>query len=169
LTSYLERGYQYVSNNILDDGYGVFELSGDTSGVIFSNGLLWPVTISLNVPKSVVTKYEIGAGFPHQAPEDYNVTLYDAEDVEVGTDIRNGETFSTGQFREFAVNPAVSVSKAVLGISKISVSVAWDNITTRVNEQGFIEVVPPNTVRYSHDPVILAPLGVLSSRKPRIY
>ncbi len=68
LSSYMERSYQYVSNTTPDAGYEVFGLSGDTSGVVFSNAT-FPVTISLNVPKSVVTKYEIGAGFPHQALE----------------------------------------------------------------------------------------------------
>jgi len=69
LTSALEWGYQYVSNNTPDAGYEVFGRSGDTSGVVFTNAL-FPLTITLNVTKSVVTKYEIGAGFPSQAPED---------------------------------------------------------------------------------------------------
>ena len=56
LMSALERGYQYVSNTTPDAGYEVFGLSGDTSGVIFSNAT-FPVTISLNVSKSVITKY----------------------------------------------------------------------------------------------------------------
>jgi hypothetical protein len=30
-----------------------------------------------------------------------------------------------------------------------------------VNEQGVIEVVPPNTPRFNYDPVTLAPLGLL--------
>ena len=69
LTSALERGYQYVSNTTPDAGYEVYGLSGDTSGVVFTNAT-FPVTISLNVPKSVVASYQIGAGFPSQAPED---------------------------------------------------------------------------------------------------
>ena len=69
LTSALERGYQYVSNNTQDAGYEVYKLSGD-GGVLSSNDLFWPVNISLNIPKSVVTKYQIGVGFPYQAPED---------------------------------------------------------------------------------------------------
>ena len=63
LTSALENGYQYIANNLPDAGYEVYMLSGD-GGVLFTNALFWPVTISLNVPKSVVTKYQIGAGFP---------------------------------------------------------------------------------------------------------
>ena len=65
--SALERGYQYFSNTTPDAGYEVYKLNGD-GGVLFSNALFWPVTISLNVPKSVVTKYQIGAGSPSQAP-----------------------------------------------------------------------------------------------------
>jgi hypothetical protein len=72
----LERGYQYVSKNTPDAGYTVFGLSGDTRGVVFTNAF-FSLTISLNAPKSVVTKYEIGAGFPSQAPEDWSLTFYD--------------------------------------------------------------------------------------------
>jgi hypothetical protein len=88
----------------------VFGLSGDTSGVLFTNVLLWPVTISLNFPKSVVTKYDIGAGFPHPAPKDSSVKLYYQEDVEIGMYVRTAESFSLGQIREFSVTPAASVS-----------------------------------------------------------
>ncbi len=41
------------------------------------------MTISLNVPKSVIPKYQIGAAFPSQALENKSVTLYDAEDIEI--------------------------------------------------------------------------------------
>ena len=80
------------------------------------------------------------------------MTFYDQEDIEIGVDVRSGEAFFTGEVREFPVSPAASVSKVVLSISKIPLSVARDIIATRVNEQGFIEVDPPNTVRYNHDP-----------------
>ena len=50
-------------------GYEVYKLRGD-GGVLYSNALFYPVTISLNISKSVVIKYQIGAGFPSQAPED---------------------------------------------------------------------------------------------------
>ena len=89
------------------------------------------------------------------------MTFYDAEDLEIGADVRSAETFFTGQFREFSDSPVASVSKAVLSISKIPLSIARDNIATRVKAQGFIEVVPPNTIRYNHDLVTLAPLGAL--------
>ncbi len=64
----MERGYQYVSNTAPDPGYEVFRLSGD-GGASFTNAL-FPLTIGLNVPKDVVSKYQIGAGFPSQAPQD---------------------------------------------------------------------------------------------------
>ena len=107
LTSALERGYQYLSNNTPDAGYEVFGLSGG-GGVSFTNALFWPITISLNVPKSQVTKYEIGVGLPSQAPQDWTVTFFDAEDVEVGADVRTAETFSLTQIREFDVSPSVA-------------------------------------------------------------
>ena len=59
------------------------------------------------------------------------------------------------------MNPAASVSKAILGIPKVALNVARDIIATCVNEQGFIEVVPPNTPRFTHDPVTFAPVGLL--------
>jgi len=68
LTSYQKRGYQYVSNTTPDAGYEVYKLSGD-GGVVFTNATFL-VTISFNVPKSVVTSYQVGAGFPSEAPED---------------------------------------------------------------------------------------------------
>ena len=74
---------------------------------------------------------------------------------------RRPETFSLGQIREFAVNPGASVSKDVLAITKVALNVARDSIATRANELGVIEVVPPNTPRFAHDPVTLAPLGLL--------
>ena len=69
------------------------------------------------------------------------MTFYDQEDLEIGVDARSGETFPLGEFREFPVGPAASVSKVVLSISKIPLSVARDSIATRVNEHGYIEVV----------------------------
>jgi hypothetical protein len=160
LTSVVERGYQYVSNTTPDAGYEVYGLSGDTSGVVFTNAT-FPMTISLNVPKSAVTSYQFGAGFSSQAPEDWSVTFYDQEDFEIGADVRSGEVFFTGEVREVPVSPAASVSKAVLSISKIPLSVAWDSIATCVNDLGLIEIVPANTARYHYDPVTLAPLGLL--------
>ena len=62
----------------------MFRLSGD-GGVLFTDALL-PVTISLKVSKSVVTKYEIGVGLPSQAHVDWIVTLHDQEDIEIGVD-----------------------------------------------------------------------------------
>ncbi len=55
-----------------------------------------------------------------------------------------------------------SVSKVVLTITKVPLNVARDSIATRINEIGFIEIVPPNTPRFTYDPVTLEPLGLLS-------
>jgi hypothetical protein len=85
-----------------DAGYEVFRLSGN-GRVLFTNAL-FPLTISLDVPKGVVTKYQTGAGLPSQAPQDWSVTFYDQEDVEIGADFRTAETFSLGQTRAFSVN-----------------------------------------------------------------
>ena len=89
------------------------------------------------------------------------MTFYDQEDLEIGAAVRTVEAFSLGQVREFAVNPAASISKAVLAISKVALDVARDSSATHVNEQGVIEVVPPNTPRFNYNPVTLAPLGLL--------
>ena len=119
------------------------------------------VTITLNIPKRIVTTYQIGAGFPSQAAEDWVVTFYDQEGLEIGVDVRSGETFPLGQIRAFLVNPTTSVSKAVLNISKIPLNIVRESIATRVNELGKIEVVPANTPRFNYDPVTLEPLGLL--------
>jgi hypothetical protein len=93
------------------------------------------------------------------------VTFYDAEDLEIGADVRSGESFSFGEVREFPVDggghAAASVIKALLTITKVPINMARDNIATLINEQGFIKVVPPNTPRFTHDPVTLEPLGLL--------
>ncbi len=121
----------------------MFRLSGD-GGVRFTDALL-PVTISLKVPKSVVKNYEIGAGFPSQAPIDWIVMLYDQEDIKIGVDDQNGVSFLEGEVREFPVRPTASVSKVVLTIAEVPLNVTRDIIATRVDKQGVIEVVPPNT------------------------
>jgi hypothetical protein len=69
LTTTLDRGYEYVSNNTPDVGYELFGLAVMVGGVLFTNND-FPVKISLKVPKSVITKYEIGVGFSSQAPVD---------------------------------------------------------------------------------------------------
>jgi hypothetical protein len=81
----VEKGYQCVSNNTPDAGCEVFRLSGEGS-VLYINAL-FPLTTSLNVPKGVVFKYQIGAGLPSQAPQDWSVTFYDQEDLEIGADV----------------------------------------------------------------------------------
>ncbi len=109
----------------------------------------------------MVSKYEIGARLPSRAPKNWTVKLYNEEDLEIGVNVRTGESFSLAQIREFAVNPGATVSKAVLGISKIPLNVARNSVATYVNEQGLIEVVKANTPRFNYDPVTLAPLGLL--------
>ena len=59
------------------------------------------------------------------------------------------------------MNFASSVVKAVLTISKIPLNVDRKSAATRVNDLGLIESVPPNTRRYTYDPVTLEPLGLL--------
>ena len=91
------------------------------------------------MPKSVVTKYEIGVGFPSQAHVDWIVTLYDQEDIEIGVDDQNGGSFALGNVIEIPVSPTASVSKDVLTITKVPLNVARDSIATRVNELGLIK------------------------------
>jgi len=111
LTSYLEKGYQYVSNNEPDEGYEMFDLSGD-GGVFFTNTPVWPLTITLNIPKSKVSRYQIGAGLPSQAPVDWTVTFFDDENFEIRIDEKTYEAFSTVEIREISVNFPSSVTKA---------------------------------------------------------
>jgi hypothetical protein len=53
------------------------------------------------------------------------------------------------------------VVKAVLSISKVPFNLVRDSVATRVNELVYIEIVPANTPKFTHDPVTLAPLGLL--------
>ncbi len=59
------------------------------------------------------------------------MTFYDAEDLEIGADARNGESFSYGEVREFPASPAASVSKVVVTITKISLVLIRDSVSTR--------------------------------------
>ena len=114
----------------------MFRLISGDGGVLFTNANL-PVTFNLKVPKIVVTKYEIGAGFPSQALVHWIVTLYYQEDLEIGVDDQNGGSFSRGEVREFPVSTTASVSKVVLTLTKLLLNVARDSIATRINELGF--------------------------------
>ena len=87
--------------------------------------------------------------------------MSEQEDIENGVNDQNGGSFVVGDVREFHVSPTSSVSKVVLTITKVPLIVARDSIATRVNELGFTEIVPPNTHRFTHDPVTLEPLGLL--------
>ena len=85
------------------------------------------------------------------------MTFYDAEDLEIGADIRSGESFSLGKVRGFPVSPAASVSKAVLTMTKVPLVLVRASPSTRVNDLGLIEKVPQNVAKYHYDPVTLAP------------
>ncbi len=74
------------------------------------------------------------------------MTFYDAEDLEIRTDIRSGELFAFGKVREFPVSPAASVSKVILTITKVPLVLVQDSASTRVNDMGLIEKVPPNII-----------------------
>ena len=87
--------------------------------------------------------------------------FYDAEDLEIGADIRSGQSFLFGEVREFPVSPAASVSKAALTITKVPLVPVWDSPSTRVNDLVLIEKVHANTARYHYDSVSFAPLGIL--------
>jgi hypothetical protein len=125
------------------------------------NARVWPLTITLNIPKSKVTRHQIGTDLPSQAPVNWTVTFSDEEDFEIGIDETTSETISIGEIREISVNFSSSVVKAVLTITKIPLKIARDSVATRVNDLGLIESVPPNTPRYTYDPATLEPLGLL--------
>ncbi len=127
-------------------------------GTAWINIQSFPVTVTVTIPKTKVTKYQLGAGWPFQAPRNWSVNFLDERDAHAGTDVREGETFALLETREYDVAPTASVTKAF-----ISFEVTIDrNITAlRINEDGQLEVVPPNTARYTYDPVTLEPLGLL--------
>jgi hypothetical protein len=81
------------------------------------------------------------------------------EDIQVGTDVRSGESFSILATQEYIVAPpSTGVTKAIL---TISVTVNRNGTATRINEIGQLEIVAPNTPRFSFEPQTLQPLGLL--------
>ncbi len=81
------------------------------------------------------------------------------EDIQVGTDFRSGESFSILATQEFIVAPpSASVTRVVL---TIPVTVDRNSTATRINEAGKLELVAPNTPRFSFDPQTLQPLDLL--------
>ncbi len=81
------------------------------------------------------------------------------EGIQVGADIRSGESFSILVTKEYIVAPpSVGVTKAVL---TIPVTVDRNSPATRIDETGQLELLAPNTPRFNYDPVTLEPLGLM--------
>ena len=117
----------------------------------------------MNFQKSFVTKYTIGVGLQIQAPQDWTMTFFDSQNVQVGSvDKRAAEVFTDNQVRDFVIPSSLeNVWKAVLSIPSIPFAVVRAGAATFVNSAGLIQVAPANTPRYDHDPVTLAAKGLL--------
>jgi hypothetical protein len=129
--------------------------------LVFTNPI--PLTITLSFQKSFVTKYTIGSGLQTQAPQNWTMTFFDSQNVQVGSvDTRTTEVFTDNQVRDFVIPSLENVLKAVLSISSIPISFTRAGGATFVNSAGLIQVAPANTPRYDHDPVTLAAKGLLT-------
>jgi hypothetical protein len=147
----------YTNNKQAGVGFEVENLR--ESGSIWTNIASFSLTITTTFPKTALTKYELGAGSPSQAPRDWSVAFFDELENQVGTDVRSGESFSILAMQEYIVAPpSASVTKAVL---TIPVTFDRNSMAIRINETGQLELVAPNTPRYNFDPVTLEPLGLL--------
>jgi hypothetical protein len=116
-------GIGYVTASYTSS-FATNQLSQLISGpaLVFTNQI--PLTITLNFQKSFVTKYTIGAGFQIQAPQDWTMTFFDSQNVQVGSvDTRTAEVFTDNQVRDFVISSLENVWKAVLSIPNIPLAV----------------------------------------------
>jgi hypothetical protein len=149
--------YPYTSSVSPDSGFELFRLSGFTQEVRFSNVLGIFITLALPISASV-SKYALRAGQSSISPLDWTFRLLDVNDIEVGSDTRTSETFTSNQSREFDI-AASAVRKAILTIDNVPSSIR-PTLATFVNSSGLVEISPVNTFRSDHDPITLAPKGL---------
>jgi hypothetical protein len=122
----------YTSKTQADVGFEVENLG--ESGSIWTDIASFPLTITATIPKTALTKYELGSDAPSQAPRDWSVSFFNELENQVGTDVRSGESFSILATQEYIVAPPLaSVTKAVL---TIPVSIVRNSTATRINEAG---------------------------------
>jgi len=82
----------YTSNTQADIGFEVENLG--ESGRIWTDIASFPIAITATIPKTALTKYELGSGAPLQAPRDWSVAFFDEIEKHVGTDVQSGESFN---------------------------------------------------------------------------
>jgi hypothetical protein len=170
--------YRFLHNHVLNDitiqkpftssyisSYPSSQLSMlDTGQTLVFTNPTFPLTITAMFPKTEIELYELGIGLKTQAPNEWILTLFDNNDIEVGSvrsslyykdDINAWHSESTLDY----VN--MVATKAVLSILGIYLVVIRPSIATFINSEGLIEVADGNTPRYDYDPISLVNKGLL--------
>lgn len=108
----------YITENGYTSSYLINNLSflGTGQTLLFSNNMSWPLTISLETPRSFVKKYVLKSGSKSNAPTEWTLTLLDEDDMQLYTDTRTGQSFNDNETREFTISPVSGVSKAILSL-----------------------------------------------------
>ena len=106
-----------------------------------------------------ISKYALRAGQSSISPSAWTVRFLDVNDIEVGSDTRTSETFTSNKSREFYI-AASSVRKVILRIDNVP-EIIRPTIATFVNSTGLVEISPLNAFRIDHDPITLGPRGLL--------
>jgi len=138
--------------------YSLLRLSEFTQEVRVSNSLGIVITLALPISVSI-SKYALRARQSPISPSDLTVRFLDVNDIEVGSDTRTSETFTSNQSREFDIAGS-AVRKAILTIDNVP-SIIRPTLATFVNSTGLVEISPLNAFRIDHDPITLAPKGIL--------
>ena len=85
----------YTSNHEAATGFGIINLGNLENKTSFTNIPSFRLTIAATIPKTKITKYQIGSKLPLQASRDWTLTFFDEKDVQVGANIKMAETFSS--------------------------------------------------------------------------
>jgi hypothetical protein len=106
-----------------------------------------------------ISKYALRVGQSSISPSNWTVRFLDVDDIEVGSDTRTSESFTSNQSREFDI-AASAVRKAILTIDSVPADLR-PTLATFVNSSSLVEISPVNNRRFDHDPITLAPKGLL--------
>jgi hypothetical protein len=67
----------YESNTLTIRDYEVENFGDPENGTAWENIPSFPLTITVTIPKTKITKYGLGSGWPTQSPRDWTSSFYD--------------------------------------------------------------------------------------------
>ena len=67
--------------------YEVENLGDPEIGTAWQNIVSFPLTVMVTIPKTKITRYQLGSGWPTQSPRDWTLSFFDEGDVQVGSDV----------------------------------------------------------------------------------